>query len=69
MSPTRIKINLSAAKNFYKQDGVWQDADYQPKRKLPEIVVKFGSEEFYVLLEKEKHLAQYFALGKQVVVS
>ena len=56
------------AKNFYNQNGIWQDADYQPERKLPEIRVKFGSEEFYALLKKEKSLAQYFALGERVVV-
>ncbi|MGI8469663.1 MAG: VIT and vWA domain-containing protein [Pyrinomonadaceae bacterium] len=56
------------AKNFYNRDGIWQDAEYKPEQKLPEIKVKFGSEEFYNLLKKEKRLAQYFALGEQVVV-
>lgn len=56
------------AKNFFNQNGVWQDADYKPEKKLPEITVKFGSDEFYDLLKKEKQLAQYFALGEQVIV-
>ena len=56
------------SKNFFNQNGVWQDVEYKPERKLPEIKVKFGSEEFYRLLEKEKQLGQYFALGEQVIV-
>jgi hypothetical protein len=56
------------AKNFFNQNGVWQDVEYKPERKLPEIKVKFGSEEFYRLLGKEKQLAQYFAIGEQIIV-
>lgn len=56
------------AKNFYNQNGVWQDAEFKPETKLPEQTFKFGSEEFYALLRKEKDLAQFLALGEQVVV-
>ncbi|MGI9035271.1 MAG: VIT and vWA domain-containing protein [Pyrinomonadaceae bacterium] len=56
------------AKNFYNQEGVWRDAEYQPEKNLPEITVKFGSDAFFDLLKKEKELARYFALGEQVVV-
>ena len=55
-------------KNFYNQSGVWQDAEFKPETKLPEQNIKFGSEKFYTLLKKEKELAQFFALGEQVVV-
>ena len=55
-------------KNFYNQSGVWQDAEFKAEKKLPEISVKYGSEEFYALLNKEKSLAQFLALGEQVVV-
>ncbi len=55
-------------KNFYNQNGVWQDVEFKPDAKLPEQNVKFGSEEFYALLKKDKELAQFFALGEQVVV-
>ena len=55
-------------KNFYNQSGVWQDAEFKAEKKLPEISVKYGSEEFYALLNKEKELAQFLALGEQVVV-
>jgi Ca-activated chloride channel homolog len=55
-------------KNFYNQSGVWQDAEFKAEKKLPEISVKYGSEEFYALLNKEKNLAQFLSLGEQVVV-
>ncbi len=55
-------------KNFYNQNGVWQDAEFKPETKLPEVNLKFGSDEFYALLNKERELAQFFALGEQVVV-
>ncbi len=55
-------------KNFYNQNGVWEDSEFNAATKLPEVNLKFGSEAFYALLEKEKELAQYFAVGEQVVV-
>lgn len=55
-------------KNFYNQSGIWQDAEFKADKKLPEQTIKFGSDEFYALINKEKELAQFFALGEQVVV-
>jgi hypothetical protein len=55
-------------KNFYNQNGVWQDAEFKPETRLPEVNVKFGSDEFYALLNRERELAQFFALGDQVIV-
>ncbi len=55
-------------KNFYNQNGVWQDAEFKPETRLSEVNVKFGSDEFYALLNRERELAQFFALGEQVVV-
>lgn len=56
------------SKNFFNQSNVWVDAEFTNERRLPETNVKFGSEEYYALLSKEKVLAQYFALGEEVVV-
>ncbi|MBA4125079.1 MAG: VWA domain-containing protein [Acidobacteria bacterium] len=55
-------------KNFYNQNGVWQDAEFKPETRLSEVNVKFGSDEFYALLNRERELAQFFALGEQVIV-
>jgi len=70
----RVIVDNSAAnqfvgsKNFFNQASVWVDAEFKNESRLPETNVKFGSEEYYALLNKEKVLAQYFALGEQVVV-
>lgn len=70
----RIMVDNSAtnqfvgAKNFFNQADVWVDADFSNERRLPETNVKFGSEEYFALLNREKVLAQYFALGEEVVV-
>ena len=57
-----------ANKNFFNQNNVWVDAEFTEKTKLPEIKVRFASDEYFDLVNKEKELAQYFALGEQVVV-
>jgi Ca-activated chloride channel homolog len=56
-------------KTFYNQtNNIWQDAEFKNESKLPEIKVQFASEEYFALLKREKELAQYFALGEEVVV-
>jgi Ca-activated chloride channel family protein len=55
-------------KNFFQQSDVWVDAEFRPEAKLPETTVKFGTEEYFRLAEREKAIAQYLALGQQVVV-
>ena len=55
-------------KNFQNQNNVWTDTSYTDQTKFPEIKVKFGSEEYFDLLRRNPELAQYFALGTQVVV-
>ena len=56
------------AKTFYQENAFWQDSEFKPEAKLPEITLKFASEEYFELLKTEKDLAQYFALGEQVIV-
>jgi Ca-activated chloride channel family protein len=55
-------------KNFQNQNNVWVDAEVQDTRRLPEVKIKFGSDEYYSLVNTERGLAQYLALGQQVVV-
>lgn len=70
----RIMVDNSAAnqfvgsKNFFNQANVWVDSEFSNERRLPETNVKFGSDEYYALIDREKVLAQYFALGEEVVV-
>lgn len=57
-----------ANKNFINQDGVWTDSDLSVSAKLPEVAVKFASDEYFRLISNEPSLAPYLALGDQVVV-
>ena len=70
----RILVQNSAAnqfvgaKNFFNQANVWVDAEFRNEARLPETTIKFGSDEYFELIRKERALAKYFALGEQVVV-
>jgi Ca-activated chloride channel family protein len=55
-------------KNFFNRSNVWIDAEFRPEAKLPETNVRFGSDEYFSLAQRERGLAQYLALGEQVVV-
>ena len=55
-------------KNFQNQNNVWVDTDFSERNKLPEISIKFGSDEYFALVDHERPLAQYLALGQQVVI-
>ena len=65
---SRAVAQQVGTKTFYQQNGFWQDAEFKPEDNLPEVQVKFASEEYFALLKREKDLAQYFALGEQVTV-
>ncbi len=65
---TQMGIKKSGLKTFYSENNVWVDSEYKEEAKLTEIKLKFASDEFFNLIAKEKALAQYFAVGEQVVV-
>jgi hypothetical protein len=47
---------------------VWVDTEFATDKQLPETKVKFGSEEYYELIKRERELAKYLAIGDEVVV-
>jgi Ca-activated chloride channel homolog len=57
-----------AGKNFYLREGVWNDSEFKQEAKLPVVKLKFASDEYFNLIAKEPKLAEYFALGRRVVV-
>ncbi len=57
-----------AEKTFYLRDKVWTDSEFKADAKLPETVLKFGSNEYFELLKAKPRLAEFFALGEQVIV-
>lgn len=61
-------VQKIGTKTFYMENQVWIDGEFKEDAKLPEVKLKFASNEFFDLISKEKDLAQYFSLGEQVVV-
>lgn len=67
--PASASVRNVGNKTFYlDENGLWIDSEFKPESKLPETKIAFASKEFFDLLDKEKELAAFFALGEQVVV-
>lgn len=67
-SPLANQIRQVAGKTFYMRDGVWTDSEFKAEDKLPMVTLKFASDEYFNLTEREPKLADCFALGQRVVV-
>jgi Ca-activated chloride channel family protein len=55
-------------KTFYLRDGVWTDSEFKPDSRLPENTLSFGSDDYFALLKQKPRLANFFALGRVLVV-
>ena len=65
---TSSAIKTAGGKTFYLRDGVWTDSEFKVGTRLPETVVKFGSDDYFALLKQKPQLASFFSLGERVVV-
>ncbi|MFV0390195.1 MAG: VIT and vWA domain-containing protein [Pyrinomonadaceae bacterium] len=63
-----LQNRFVGTKNFLNKEGNWVDVDYKPEANLPEVKIKFLSNEYLELVNKNKVLAEYFAISKNVVV-
>lgn len=61
-------VRTVGGKTFYLRDGAWTDAEFKSDSKLPETALKFGSDEYFSLLNQKPRLADFFALGEKVIV-
>ncbi|HEX8288475.1 MAG TPA: VIT and VWA domain-containing protein [Pyrinomonadaceae bacterium] len=61
-------VKKVGTKTFYLENDVWTDSEYKQEDKLPEVKLKFAENEFFDLIAKEKGLAQFFAVGEQVLI-
>jgi hypothetical protein len=71
VTSNEASINYSRnvrSRNFYSINNVWTDSEFRSEAKLPETTVEFGSDAYFELIKKEPELAEYFALGEEVVV-
>ncbi len=55
-------------RNFVNEAGVWVDAEYSETSRLPVTNLRFASDEYFALIEKDRGIAQYLSLGEQVTV-
>jgi hypothetical protein len=54
-------------KNFFLQANNWVDAEFKAEAKLPESTIKFASDEYFAMANREKGIGQFLALGEEVV--
>lgn len=66
--PDTVKNKYVGTKNFVRVADVWIDSEYYANRDLAEKTLKFASREYFSILDLEKELAKFFALGEEVVV-
>ena len=55
-------------RNFVNESGVWVDAEYDEKSTLPVTTIRFGSDEYFTLIEKDREIAQFLSLGERVII-
>jgi Ca-activated chloride channel homolog len=69
-SPESYLTNIRTVgdKTFQLKGEEWVDTQLKDSSTLPRIEVRFASEEFFNLIAKEPKLADFFSLGKKVVV-
>jgi Ca-activated chloride channel homolog len=61
-------VRRIAGKTFYLSDGVWIDSEFKAESRLPERVLRFGTDEYFSILTQYPKLGSYFSLGERVVV-
>ena len=64
----RSSIKRLEGKTFYLENGVWIDSEFKEASKLPESVIRFGSDEYFRMVTSEPDLARIFSVGEHVVV-
>ena len=63
-----VNNQFVANKNFINQNGVWVDSEFTDRVVTKEISLKFASDEYFKLIEREPGMAPYLSLGDQVVI-
>ncbi len=67
-SGVRNSLNRIAGKTFYLNNNAWQDSEFKAEAKLPEVKIKFASDEYYKLLKDEPRLTEFLSQGTNIVV-
>lgn len=65
-SNTTGAIKYLAGKTFYFNSGKWIDSEAQSKENVQRIKIKFGSDEYFDLINKKPFIAKWLGLGAAV---
>ena len=63
-----VNNQFVANKNFTNENGIWVDTEFSDSSKLSEVSIQFASDEYFRLVEANRELTPYLALGDRVVV-
>jgi hypothetical protein len=61
-------VGTKSFTNLNGANPIWVDSEYSADKHLPEVNVKFASDEYFSLVTSEPGLARYLSLGKDVTV-
>jgi Ca-activated chloride channel family protein len=61
-------VKKAGIKTFYFENGIWMDSEFKEEAKMTEVRLSFASDAYFDLVTRERQLAQFFAVGEQVVV-
>jgi hypothetical protein len=68
---TRAAARNIAGKTFYLNNGIWVDSEAQQLKDIKPTRIKFGSEEYFKLLQTNDDVQQWLSIGTrcQVVIN
>jgi len=61
-------VGTKSFTNLSRSDPVWVDSEYSADKHMPEVNIRFASDEYFTLVTSEPGLAAYLSLGKNVTV-
>ncbi|MDH3494433.1 MAG: VWA domain-containing protein, partial [Acidobacteriota bacterium] len=61
-------VKRVGTKTFYLTDGVWLDSEFRATENLAETKLIFGSNEYFDLVNKDREIAKYMAIGENLVL-
>ncbi len=60
-------IRYIGPRTFYKRGKEWHDSRFDPAKHKDLKTVKVGSDEYFKLIEQDRRVAKYLALGEMVI--
>ncbi len=60
-------IRYIGSRTFYQSAGIWYDSDFNSEKDKPAKTVKVGSEEYLKLIQSDKRIVKYLALGNVII--